>query len=153
MRKDLETRTQEEIIKHHASIRELKKSFMESVPAPRPSEWDKRLSTHSPFRTLSFNGQVQTGTDGVKRALVLPTERKVCGSETQGEAPGQGEDLVKPSGKDHRVILPKVSIPMPEEKSMEKCRLHLLLLPNPRLPFLMSFLIFLAVTLWWLLFL
>ncbi|XP_040193184.1 protein 4.1 isoform X10 [Rana temporaria] len=81
MLEDLEARTQEEIIKHHASIRELKKSFMESVPAPRPSEWDKRLSTHSPFRTLSFNGQVQTGTDGVKRALVLPTERKVCGSE------------------------------------------------------------------------
>ncbi|XP_040193192.1 protein 4.1 isoform X15 [Rana temporaria] len=64
MLEDLEARTQEEIIKHHASIRELKKSFMESVPAPRPSEWDKRLSTHSPFRTLSFNGQVQTGTDG-----------------------------------------------------------------------------------------
>ncbi|KAM5180047.1 protein 4.1-like isoform 3-T4 [Mantella aurantiaca] len=64
MLEDLETRTQEEIIRHHASIRELKKSFMESVPAPRPSEWDKRLSTHSPFRTLSFNGQVQTGTDG-----------------------------------------------------------------------------------------
>ncbi|KAM4047016.1 protein 4.1 isoform 7-T7 [Anomaloglossus baeobatrachus] len=80
MLEDLE-KTQDEIIRHHASIRELKKSFMESVPAPRPSEWDKRLSTHSPFRTLSFNGQVQTGNDGVKRALVLPTERKVCGSE------------------------------------------------------------------------
>ncbi|XP_075051625.1 LOW QUALITY PROTEIN: protein 4.1-like [Mixophyes fleayi] len=80
MLEDLE-KTQEEIIRHHASIRELKKSFMESVPAPRPSEWDKRLSTHSPFRTLSFNGQVQTGADGVKRALVLPTERKVSGSE------------------------------------------------------------------------
>ncbi|CAH2221824.1 cytoskeletal -like isoform X1 [Pelobates cultripes] len=63
MRKDLENE-KEEIIRHHASIRELKKSFMESVPATRPSEWDKRLSTHSPFRTLSFNGQVQTGTDG-----------------------------------------------------------------------------------------
>uniref|UniRef100_A0A8C5P8R3 Protein 4.1 n=1 Tax=Leptobrachium leishanense TaxID=445787 RepID=A0A8C5P8R3_9ANUR len=60
---DLENE-KEEIIRHHASIRELKKSFMETVPAPRPSEWDKRLSTHSPFRTLSFNGQVQTGTDG-----------------------------------------------------------------------------------------
>ncbi|XP_071993013.1 protein 4.1-like isoform X8 [Engystomops pustulosus] len=80
MLEDLE-KTQDEIIRHHASIRELKKSFMESVPAPRPSEWDKRLSSHSPFRTLSFNGQVQTGNDGVKRALVLPTERKVCGSE------------------------------------------------------------------------
>ncbi|XP_078538671.1 protein 4.1-like isoform X2 [Lissotriton helveticus] len=57
-------KTQEEIMKHHASISELKKSFMESVPAPRPSEWDKRLSTHSPFRTLNANGQVQAGVDG-----------------------------------------------------------------------------------------
>ncbi|XP_063310379.1 protein 4.1 isoform X13 [Pelobates fuscus] len=80
MLEDLENE-KEEIIRHHASIRELKKSFMESVPAARPSEWDKRLSTHSPFRTLSFNGQVQTGTDGVKRALVLPTERKPHVSE------------------------------------------------------------------------
>ncbi|XP_041439938.1 protein 4.1-like isoform X9 [Xenopus laevis] len=80
MLEDLE-KTQDEINRHHASIRELKKSFMESVPAPRPSEWDKRLSTHSPFRTLSFNGQVQTGSDGIKQAVVLPTERKVYSSE------------------------------------------------------------------------
>ncbi|KAM9685730.1 protein 4.1 isoform 6-T12 [Trichechus inunguis] len=58
--KDLD-KNQEEIKKHHASISELKKNFMESVPEPRPSEWDKRLSTHSPFRTLSINGQVPTG--------------------------------------------------------------------------------------------
>lgn len=32
---------------------------MESVPEPRPSEWDKRLSTNSPFRTASINGQLQ----------------------------------------------------------------------------------------------
>ncbi|KAM6218741.1 protein 4.1 isoform 6-T6 [Rhynchocyon petersi] len=54
-------KNQEEIKKHHASISELKKNFMESVPEPRPSEWDKRLSTHSPFRTLNINGQVPTG--------------------------------------------------------------------------------------------
>ncbi|XP_074074002.1 protein 4.1 isoform X7 [Macrotis lagotis] len=58
--KDLD-KTQEEIRKHHASISELKKSFMESVPEPRPSEWDKRLSTHSPFRTLNLNGQIPSG--------------------------------------------------------------------------------------------
>lgn len=58
--KDLD-KSQEEIKKHHASISELKKNFMESVPEPRPSEWDKRLSTHSPFRTLNINGQVPTG--------------------------------------------------------------------------------------------
>ncbi|XP_072831042.1 protein 4.1 isoform X7 [Vicugna pacos] len=54
-------KSQEEIKKHHASISELKKNFMESVPEPRPSEWDKRLSTHSPFRTLNVNGQIPTG--------------------------------------------------------------------------------------------
>ncbi|XP_063487480.1 protein 4.1 isoform X42 [Symphalangus syndactylus] len=58
--KDLD-KSQEEIKKHHASISELKKNFMESVPEPRASEWDKRLSTHSPFRTLNINGQIPTG--------------------------------------------------------------------------------------------
>ncbi|XP_041436819.1 protein 4.1 isoform X5 [Xenopus laevis] len=81
MRKDLE-KTQDEIIRHHASIRELKKSFMESVPAPRPSEWDKRLSTHSPFRTLSFNGQVQTGTDGPP---LVKTQTVTISNATNGE--------------------------------------------------------------------
>ncbi|XP_053854647.1 protein 4.1 isoform X8 [Vidua macroura] len=61
--KDLD-KTQEEIKKHHANISELKKNFMESVPEPRPSEWDKRLSTHSPFRSLNVNGQIPTGADG-----------------------------------------------------------------------------------------
>uniref|UniRef100_A0A2K5C9S0 Protein 4.1 n=1 Tax=Aotus nancymaae TaxID=37293 RepID=A0A2K5C9S0_AOTNA len=60
MLEDLD-KSQEEIKKHHASISELKKNFMESVPEPRPSEWDKRLSTHSPFRTLNINGQIPTG--------------------------------------------------------------------------------------------
>ncbi|NXM20446.1 EPB41 protein, partial [Ploceus nigricollis] len=63
MLEDLD-KTQEEIKKHHANISELKKNFMESVPEPRPSEWDKRLSTHSPFRSLNINGQIPTGADG-----------------------------------------------------------------------------------------
>ncbi|XP_070260636.1 protein 4.1 isoform X6 [Myotis yumanensis] len=79
MLEDLD-KSQEEIKKHHASISELKKNFMESVPEPRPSEWDKRLSTHSPFRTLNINGQIPTG-EGVKKTSVLPSERKVGGPE------------------------------------------------------------------------
>ncbi|XP_068891929.1 protein 4.1 isoform X19 [Aphelocoma coerulescens] len=63
MLEDLD-KTQEEIKKHHANISELKKNFMESVPEPRPSEWDKRLSTHSPFRSLNVNGQIPTAVDG-----------------------------------------------------------------------------------------
>ncbi|XP_019344149.1 protein 4.1 isoform X16 [Alligator mississippiensis] len=63
MLEDLD-KPQEDIKKHHASISELKKNFMESVPEPRPSEWDKRLSTHSPFRALNINGQIPTGVEG-----------------------------------------------------------------------------------------
>ncbi|XP_057896408.1 protein 4.1 isoform X6 [Melospiza georgiana] len=73
--KDLD-KTQEEIKKHHANISELKKNFMESVPEPRPSEWDKRLSTHSPFRSLNVNGQIPTGADGVKKVTVPSSERQ-----------------------------------------------------------------------------
>uniref|UniRef100_A0ABM5ERC8 Protein 4.1 n=1 Tax=Pogona vitticeps TaxID=103695 RepID=A0ABM5ERC8_9SAUR len=69
-------KTQEEIKKHHANISELKKNFMESVPEPRPSEWDKRLSTHSPFRTLNINGQIPTGVEGVKKATFQSCERQ-----------------------------------------------------------------------------
>ncbi|XP_078279572.1 protein 4.1-like isoform X9 [Rhinoraja longicauda] len=61
MLEDLD-KTQDEIMKHHASISELKRNFMESVPEPRPSEWDKRLSAHSPFRTMNVNGPIQAGT-------------------------------------------------------------------------------------------
>nr|XP_019590679.1 PREDICTED: protein 4.1 isoform X16 [Rhinolophus sinicus] len=80
MLEDLD-KSQEEIKKHHASISELKKNFMESVPEPRPSEWDKRLSTHSPFRTLNINGQIPTG-EGVKKTSILLSERKVGGPES-----------------------------------------------------------------------
>uniref|UniRef100_A0A3B5R967 Protein 4.1 n=1 Tax=Xiphophorus maculatus TaxID=8083 RepID=A0A3B5R967_XIPMA len=56
---------QEDLLKHHASISELKRNFMEAVPEPRQSEWDKRLSTHSPFRTLGINGQPLPSADGM----------------------------------------------------------------------------------------
>ncbi|XP_058051256.1 protein 4.1 isoform X10 [Ahaetulla prasina] len=80
-------KTQEEIKKHHANISELKKNFMESVPEPRPSEWDKRLSTHSPFRTLNINGQIPTGVEGVKKATFQPCERQVAGPESVRDSP------------------------------------------------------------------
>ncbi|XP_016118600.1 band 4.1-like protein 2 [Sinocyclocheilus grahami] len=63
-------------MRHHTSISELKRSFMESVPEPRPSEWDKRLSTNSPFRTASINGQLQPD---VKTPPLLPVHRVAGG--------------------------------------------------------------------------
>ncbi|XP_054854991.1 protein 4.1 isoform X2 [Eublepharis macularius] len=88
MLEDLD-KPQEEIKKHHANISELKKNFMESVPEPRPSEWDKRLSTHSPFRTLNINGQIPTGVEGVqvKKPTFQSCERQVGGPETMSGSP------------------------------------------------------------------
>uniref|UniRef100_A0A8B9T9R5 Protein 4.1 n=1 Tax=Anas platyrhynchos TaxID=8839 RepID=A0A8B9T9R5_ANAPL len=88
-------KTQEEIKKHHANISELKKNFMESVPEPRPSEWDKRLSTHSPFRTLNVNGQIPTGADGnmsdflSREDVAAVPERKSVNTGFEWEGPKQ----------------------------------------------------------------
>ncbi|XP_061870659.1 protein 4.1 isoform X20 [Colius striatus] len=83
--KDLD-KTQEEIKKHHANISELKKNFMESVPEPRPSEWDKRLSTHSPFRTLNVNGQIPTGADGKMSGFLSREDVAAVAESSSGHA-------------------------------------------------------------------
>ncbi|XP_052025834.1 band 4.1-like protein 2 isoform X3 [Apodemus sylvaticus] len=54
--KDLD-KAQEAILKHQASISELKRSFMESIPEPRPSEWEKRRVTPLSFQTQARKGQ------------------------------------------------------------------------------------------------
>ncbi|XP_061870652.1 protein 4.1 isoform X14 [Colius striatus] len=85
MLEDLD-KTQEEIKKHHANISELKKNFMESVPEPRPSEWDKRLSTHSPFRTLNVNGQIPTGADGKMSGFLSREDVAAVAESSSGHA-------------------------------------------------------------------
>ncbi|XP_048105530.1 band 4.1-like protein 2 isoform X13 [Alosa alosa] len=49
-------KTQDDVLKHQASISELKRSFMEATPEPRPSQWDKRL-TASPVTSLRLQAQ------------------------------------------------------------------------------------------------
>ncbi|XP_044853433.1 protein 4.1 isoform X11 [Mauremys mutica] len=91
-------KTQEEIKKHHANISELKKNFMESVPESRPSEWDKRLSTHSPFRTFNVNGQVPTGVEGTQeRPQLVQDEDKIKKQmPTETALPQQAKEDVLP---------------------------------------------------------
>lgn len=51
-------------------------------------------------------------------------------------------------------IQTKISIPIPEEqKSLKTCRLYSGALHSPRIHFMMSFLVVLALTVWWLVFL
>ncbi|KAM3931277.1 band 4.1-like protein 2 isoform 13-T15 [Leptodactylus fuscus] len=48
--KDLD-KSQDDILRHQASISELKRTFMESTPEPRPNEWEKRCITPLPLQT------------------------------------------------------------------------------------------------------
>ncbi|XP_033497506.1 protein 4.1 isoform X8 [Epinephelus lanceolatus] len=88
MLEDLD-KTQTEIMRHHTSISELKRSFMESVPEPRPSEWDKRLSTNSPFRTASINGQLQPASPVLKTQTITISDitNSLQGSVTYKDIP------------------------------------------------------------------
>ncbi|XP_077208993.1 band 4.1-like protein 2 isoform X1 [Paroedura picta] len=49
-KKDLD-KSQDELLKHQASISELKRNFMESTPEPRPNEWEKRRITPLSLQT------------------------------------------------------------------------------------------------------
>ncbi|XP_036203984.1 protein 4.1 isoform X23 [Myotis myotis] len=91
MLEDLD-KSQEEIKKHHASISELKKNFMESVPEPRPSEWDKRLSTHSPFRTLNINGQIPTGEGNINGIRTEEAAAVTKGPSTNPDSEWEGPE-------------------------------------------------------------
>ncbi|XP_069831057.1 band 4.1-like protein 2 isoform X2 [Dendropsophus ebraccatus] len=50
MLEDLD-KSQDEVLRHQASISELKRTFMESTPEPRPNEWEKRCITPLPLQT------------------------------------------------------------------------------------------------------
>ncbi|XP_068189984.1 protein 4.1 [Antennarius striatus] len=88
MLEDLD-KTQTEIMRHHTSISEMKRSFMESAPEPRPSEWDKRLSTNSPFRTASVNGQLQPASPLLKTQTITISDvtNSLRGSVTYRDVP------------------------------------------------------------------
>ncbi|XP_061846656.1 band 4.1-like protein 2 isoform X2 [Colius striatus] len=67
--KDLD-KTQEDLLKHQASISELKRNFMESTPEPRPNEWEKRRIT-----PLSLQTQGKKG-DHIFQVKTLPGKEK-----------------------------------------------------------------------------
>lgn len=81
-----------------------------------------------------------------ERALLVQEEEKIKRQERSTE-----RALAQQENED---ILPKVSIPIPEDhKSLKKCRLYSSTFPSPRIPFMMSFFVVLALAVWWLVFL
>ncbi|KAG8582680.1 hypothetical protein GDO81_008165 [Engystomops pustulosus] len=65
MLEDLD-KSQDEILRHQASISELKRTFMESTPEPRPNEWEKRCITPLPLQT---HGKLLPRTRGMRTGL------------------------------------------------------------------------------------
>ncbi|XP_069582141.1 band 4.1-like protein 2 isoform X13 [Ranitomeya imitator] len=65
MLEDLD-KSQDEILRHQASISELKRTFMESTPDPRPNEWEKRCVTPLPLQT---HGKLLPRTRGMRTGL------------------------------------------------------------------------------------
>ncbi|XP_032071262.1 band 4.1-like protein 2 isoform X1 [Thamnophis elegans] len=63
-------KTQDELLKHQASISELKRNFMESTPEPRPNEWEKRRITPLTLQTQGkFTFQTEEPSIGTSRNI------------------------------------------------------------------------------------
>uniref|UniRef100_A0A8C8EEA5 Erythrocyte membrane protein band 4.1 like 2 n=1 Tax=Otus sunia TaxID=257818 RepID=A0A8C8EEA5_9STRI len=82
MLEDLD-KTQDDLLKHQASISELKRNFMESTPEPRPNEWEKRritplsLQTHgSSHETLDIVEEKKQAEVGIEETLVVDETNK-----------------------------------------------------------------------------
>ncbi|MXQ88738.1 hypothetical protein E5288_WYG003397 [Bos mutus] len=90
MLEDLD-KAQEEILKHQASISELKRNFMESTPEPRPNEWEKRRITPLSLQTQGSSLETLNVVEEKKQAEVGKDER-VIPEEMNGKelSPGRG---------------------------------------------------------------
>ncbi|XP_056674759.1 band 4.1-like protein 2 isoform X18 [Monodelphis domestica] len=86
--KDLD-KTQDDILKHQASISELKRHFMESTPEPRPNEWEKRRITPLSQQTQGSSHETLNVVEAKKQAEVGKEERVI----TEGV---NGRDKVPP---------------------------------------------------------
>ncbi|XP_036625250.1 band 4.1-like protein 2 isoform X5 [Trichosurus vulpecula] len=88
MLEDLD-KTQDDILKHQASISELKRHFMESTPEPRPNEWEKRRITPLSQQTQGSSHETLNVVEVKKQAEVGKEERVI----TEGV---NGSDKVPP---------------------------------------------------------
>ncbi|XP_068407137.1 band 4.1-like protein 2 isoform X2 [Eschrichtius robustus] len=88
MLEDLD-KAQEEILKHQASISELKRNFMESTPEPRPNEWEKRRITPLSLQTQGSSLETLNIVEEKKQAEVGKDER-VTPAEMNGKQPSPG---------------------------------------------------------------
>ncbi|KAM4785147.1 band 4.1-like protein 2 isoform 6-T7 [Cyanocitta cristata] len=94
MLEDLD-KTQDDLLKHQASISELKRNFMESTPEPRPNEWEKRRITPLSLQTQGKKGdhifQVKTLPGKEKQWIAMPWIAGAKPEETDKRHPSRAE--------------------------------------------------------------
>ncbi|XP_040522525.1 band 4.1-like protein 2 isoform X20 [Gallus gallus] len=85
-KKDLD-KTQDDLLKHQASISELKRNFMESTPEPRPNEWEKRRITPLSLQTQGKHASRAEGpcteVSNADKPPVVKTEMVTISDATQ----------------------------------------------------------------------
>ncbi|XP_069463497.1 band 4.1-like protein 2 isoform X8 [Ambystoma mexicanum] len=93
--KDLD-KTQDELLKHQASISELKRSFMESSPEPRPNEWEKR-------RIAPLSVQAQGSSDDIQNIvdnhMEFMTKETIVNEEVTKELNGDLQNHAEDTGR------------------------------------------------------
>ncbi|XP_036901647.1 band 4.1-like protein 2 isoform X8 [Sturnira hondurensis] len=104
MLEDLD-KAQEDILKHQASISELKRNFMESTPEPRPNEWEKRRITPLSLQTQGSSHETLNVVEEKKQAEVGKDERVITeemnGKEiSPGSGPGESRKVEPLTQKD-----------------------------------------------------
>ncbi|PKK33340.1 erythrocyte membrane protein band 4.1-like 2, transcript variant X9 [Columba livia] len=85
MLEDLD-KTQDDLLKHQASISELKRNFMESTPEPRPNEWEKRRITPLSLQTQGppvVKTEMITISDATQRTEISTKEVPIVQTETK----------------------------------------------------------------------
>ncbi|KAG8123848.1 putative Erythrocyte membrane protein [Naja naja] len=87
-------KTQDELLKHQASISELKRNFMESTPEPRPNEWEKRRITPLTLQAQGkFAFQTEEPSIGTSRTIKSSHETLDIVEKKQAEV-GIAETIV-----------------------------------------------------------
>ncbi|XP_063758128.1 band 4.1-like protein 2 isoform X3 [Eleginops maclovinus] len=114
-------KTQDEVLKHQASISQLKRSFMEAPPPspPQPNQWEKRL-TSSPAPTIRIQQQQQV--ESAPQAEDAPVAENEI-SDTKEPAKTAEVEIEETVVVQEVSIAPKpglVTVTSPQEVTVEK---------------------------------
>ncbi|XP_020388113.2 band 4.1-like protein 2 isoform X3 [Rhincodon typus] len=109
MLEDLD-KTQEDLLKHQASISELKRSFMESTPEPRPNEWENRLTKPLSLQTEGSSDEKQKS-ETEEQAEVVVEETIVI--EEVKRAPGHSKIKLE-KAVECSTVVPACKVPSKE---------------------------------------